>query len=169
MTTLKSRIGDPMFDIMRARTRVFVSNALRIGDPLPDSIGAIQAEVWNNLAGLLQDVKQEHAPDMVWSIDAGRQFIGNVLSGMTIFQMLSDEVESQDHVRTVRLRVERTLDERLRQGDPRLVDERIKEGTPWRVDQEFQQLFDQFECRYNTDNKQYQWYDTRNGTWGGKC
>ena len=49
------------------------------------------------------------------------------------------------------------------------LDERIKEGTPWRVDQEFQGLFDQFECRYNTDKQQYQWYDTRNGTWGGKC
>ena len=169
MTTLNSLIGKPMVEIMRARTKVIVSNALRIGDLLPQTIGAIQGEVWNNMLLLLQDVKYERAPDRVWSIDRGEKVIGNVLTGLTVYQMLHDEVVRHDHIRTVRLRVERALDDKLREGNPPAVDERLKERTPRRIDQEFMALINQFECRFNTETEQYQWYDAKNETWGGKC
>ena len=169
MTTIKSRIGGPMVEIMRAKNQELVSNALRLNAILPDTIVAIQTEVWRELLRLLQDVKLERAPDKVWSIDNGQQLIGNILTGLTVYDMLHDDIPEHDHISTIKLKVEGALDDWLRQGNQPNIDQRMKDSTPLRMDQEFERLLAQFECRYNTETEQYQWYDTKNGTWGGKC
>ena len=167
MHSFKSLIGAPMFDIMRVSNKEIVSDALVLDFLLPGKIIDIQTQVWANLLVLLQDVTYQKSPDKIWSFRG--KTIGNVLSGETVYDMLYEAEPSKDHISTIKSQVDRGLDVRLRQGNPPAVDDRIKERVPKGLDQVFQSLFDQFECRYNTETEQFQWYDATTGKWGGKC
>ena len=169
MTTIKSRIGEPMVEIMRAKNKEIVSNALQLNAILPDTIGVIQTEVWSDLLALLQDVRLERYPDKVWSYDGGQKLIGNILTTLTVYDMLHDDIPEHDHINTIKLQVQGALNDWLRQWNQPNIDQRMKDSTPLRMDQEFERLLAQFECRYNLETEEYQWYDTKNRTWGGKC